>query len=83
MTKTKSKTNVARVAGQLEIIRASDARIANAKLVLSASGRGLQTMAELKRFMEGGASGLDSIGGKALLTLVTEFVKNHRRGFIS
>lgn len=64
-------------------LAASDFRIKKAIGILSASDRGQETMKQLKPFLSGAASGLDSIGGKALLMLVEEFVKNHRRGFLS
>jgi hypothetical protein len=63
-------------------IAGSDFRIKKAIDILSASDRGQETIKQLKPFLSGAASGLDSIGGKALLMLVEEFVKNHRRGFL-
>jgi hypothetical protein len=57
-------------------------KILEAKQALGFSDRGRNTMKALKGVFEY-ASGLDSVGGKALLTLVSEFVKNHRRGFLS
>jgi hypothetical protein len=64
-----------------EIIQRSDKKILEAKQALGFSDRGISTMKALKGVFSY-AQGLDSVGGAALLTLVSEFVKNHRRGFL-
>src|SRR5689334_17666270 len=65
------------------IIIKSDKRIALALEAMECCGdRGKQTLKALKELFKP-ASGLDSVGGDALLSLVQEFVKNHRRDFIS
>lgn len=64
------------------IVAKSDAKISKAKLVLQGSDRGLKTLVALKSLLNGPASGLDTVGLRALHVLVQEFTQNHRRGFL-
>lgn len=65
-----------------DILNKSDRRIRAAIAVLDSSSRGQCVLRDLKVFLKGNASGLDSVGGKALLALMDEFVNGARRGFL-
>jgi len=59
-------------------IAKSDKRIAAALAVLQSHNRGLNSLCDFKRLGKGMASGLDSQGLEALVTLLTEFTGGRR-----
>lgn len=66
----------------LRQLAVSDTRIKAALELLQGTERGRQVLIQLNVVLSGPATGLDSQGLEALLTLCEEFCQNHRRGFI-
>lgn len=70
MTKQKAKF--------AEAIEASNKRIANAMEVLKSTNRGVEVLLTKRRIREVGGGGLDSVGMRAMVTLVKEFAAGRR-----
>lgn len=73
---TKAETRL-RVEFQTKI-RESDKRLKAAIEILSSHERGRAALADFKKMMTGPASGLDGQSGRALLTLIQEYLAGRR-----